>query len=338
MADSSVTLEVILEGKNLKIVQKNVDKVTSSVNKASKATENLSNRSNSYNKGQKGVAQATSNSTKAFSKMRSEIGGGSSGLVGAYATLAANLFAATAAFNALRASSKVEELARGLELVGINAGRNLPKVAEGLREITNNAISTEQALRTAAIATSANFSDDQLQRLTKVAKGASLALGRDLGDALDRLVRGTAKLEPEILDELGIFVRLDDAVAAYAITLGKTSEQLTDFERRQAFLNTAVEKGEERFSALADELDTNPYDKLGASFANLTKTIVTSLNNGILPVINYLSNNLTALGGSLLVVGSGVAKQVASTFVSTAASASEAASALQEQNLSLIHI
>jgi len=320
VADSSVTLEVILEGKNLKIVQKNVDKVTSSVNKASKATENLSNRSNSYNKGQKGVAQATSNSTKAFSKMRSEIGGGSSGLVGAYATLAANLFAATAAFNALRASSKVEELARGLELVGINAGRNLPKVAEGLREITNNAISTEQALRTAAIATSANFSDDQLQRLTKVAKGASLALGRDLGDALDRLVRGTAKLEPEILDELGIFVRLDDAVAAYAITLGKTSEQLTDFERRQAFLNTAVEKGEERFSALADELDTNPYDKLGASFANLTKTIVTSLNNGILPVINYLSNNLTALGGSLLVVGSGVAKQVASTFVSTAAS------------------
>ena len=27
-----------------------------------------------------------------------------------------------------------------------------------------------------------------------------------MGDAIDRLIRGTAKLEPEILDELGIIV------------------------------------------------------------------------------------------------------------------------------------
>ena len=55
-----------------------------------------------------------------------------------------------------------------------------------------------------AVASSAGFSGEQLANLTKVAKGASLALGRDMGDALDRLVRGTAKLEPEILDELDI--------------------------------------------------------------------------------------------------------------------------------------
>lgn len=332
---NKVLLEVEVTAKGIKVVQKDMDKVASSTNKASAATEKLSKSRNAYNKGEKGVASAGANSTKNFSKMRSVIGGGSSGLVGAYATLAANLFAATAAFNALRSASKVEELARGLDLVGIAAGRNLGLVAEGLQEITNRAISTEQALRTAAIATSANFSDDQLKRLTKVAKGASLALGRDLGDSLDRLVRGTAKLEPEILDELGIFVRLDDAVAKYAITLEKTSQELTDFERRQAFLNDAIAKGEERFSALAEELDTNPYDKLGASFANLTKNIVTALNTGITPAISFLSNNLSALAGSLLVVGSGVARQVAGTFVSTAASASEAASALQEQNKEL---
>ena len=53
----------------------------------------------------------------------------------------------------------------------------------------------------------------ELQGLaTRVARGASLALGRDLADALDRLTRGAIKLEPEILDELGIMVRLDDAV------------------------------------------------------------------------------------------------------------------------------
>ena len=57
-----------------------------------------------------------------------------------------------------------------------------------------------------------------------------LALGRDLGDAFDRLVRGAAKLEPEILDELGIMVRLDDAVQQYATELGKSANELTSFE------------------------------------------------------------------------------------------------------------
>jgi len=242
VADSSVTLEVILEGKNLKIVQKDVDKVTSSVNRASKSTENLSTKSNNYNKGQKGVAQATSNSTKAFSKMRSEIGGGSSGLVAAYATLAANLFAATAAFNALRGASKVEELSKSLDVIGTKAGRNLGILAESLRDVTNAAISTEQALRTAAIATSAGFSDSQLLSLTKVAKGASIALGRDLGDSLDRLVRGTAKLEPEILDELGIFVRLDDATREYARALGKTSDELLTLKEDRLFLIPQLKK------------------------------------------------------------------------------------------------
>ena len=44
--------------------------------------------------------------------------GGSSGLVGAYATLAANVFAATAAFNALRQASQVQQLVAGLDAIG----------------------------------------------------------------------------------------------------------------------------------------------------------------------------------------------------------------------------
>ena len=336
MADSSVLLEVILEGKNIKVVQKQVDKATASTNKLSGAQEKLNKGRSSYNKGEKGVAQATANSTKAFSKMRSEIGGGSSGLVAAYATLAANLFAATAAFNALRGASKVEELSRSLDVIGIKSGRNLNILAESLREVTNAAISTEQALRTAAIATSAGFSDAQLLNLTKVAKGASIALGRDLGDSLDRLVRGTAKLEPEILDELGIFVRLDDATREYARTLGKTSEELTDFERRQAFLNSAIQKGEKRFGELAETLDTNPYDKLGAAFRDLAKNLVTAINGSITPAIGFLSNNLSALAGVSLVAGSGVAKNVVSSFVQGAEGAADFAEKLSGQRKELL--
>ena len=42
--------------------------------------------------------------------------------------------------------------------------------------------------------------------LAEVAKNAAGALGRDVNDALDRLTRGVTKLEPELLDEIGIMV------------------------------------------------------------------------------------------------------------------------------------
>ena len=207
--------------------------VEQSAKKAAKATDDLGKSRNRYNKGEKGVIGATANGTKAFSKMRESMTG-STGLVSAYAVLASNVFAATAAFNAFRRAAQVEQLEKGLVAVGAAAGRNLPDVAKGLREITGEALSAEQAMRATALASASGFRSDQLTDLAKVAKGASLALGRDMGDAFDRLVRGTAKVEPEILDELGIFVRLDEAVQNYADRLGVAASSLTQSERSQA--------------------------------------------------------------------------------------------------------
>ena len=236
------------------------------------------------------------------------------GIVPAYAVLAANIFAASAAFNALRGASKVDQLAESLDNVGIAAGRNLPLLAQSLVEVTGYAISTEKALRATALATSSGFSQQQLLDLGTVAKGASIALGRDLSDALDRLVRGTAKLEPEILDELGIFIRIDDVVRDYAGSLGIARDEVTDFARRQAFLNEATRKGLEAFQDVADSVDANPYDKLAATAANLTKDFLTLLNKAIIPLFEYLSSNTSAIIGVIVLLGSTVAKSLVGAF------------------------
>ena len=52
------------------------------------------------------------------------------------------------------------------------------------------------------------------------------------------------KLEPELLDELGIMVRLDEATQEYAKGIGKTANALTSFEKRQAFMNAVLAEGE----------------------------------------------------------------------------------------------
>lgn len=321
MADSTVLLEILVEGKNIKVVQRDAEALAGSVNKASNATEKQSKGTKKNSEEQKkaskttrelyrnhqGLAQNTSNSSKAFAKQAQGMQGT---LVPAYAALAANIFALTALFGALGRAQGLRQVEAGLIAVGEAAGQNLPYAAEQLVKLTGHAISTKQAMEATAVATSANFSTVQLEKLTKVAAGASKALGRDMGDALDRLVRGTAKLEPEILDELGIMVRLDEASEEYANSINKTVSELTRFEKQQAFLNATTQQGLEKFGELAETIEANPYDQLSASFSNLSDTALNLLNVALGPIIKFLSQNDFALISVLALFGSTIAKQI----------------------------
>jgi hypothetical protein len=307
---NTVTLTLkINDNGDLALVSKEAKKAAAGMKGVDEATKKASTSQNNYNRGAKGVGQTGLSASKGFSKMRDSMTG-SNGLVGAYATLAANVFALTAAFGALSRASALQQLEKALVATGNAAGANLPYVAKQLRSVTDAAISTEQAMRATAIAVSAGFSSAQLIKLTKVAKGASIALGRDMGDALDRLVRGTAKLEPEILDELGIMVRLDEASATYASTLGKTAAELTRFEKQQAFLNATILEGEKKFETILDLVDPDPYQKLGAAFQDVTKDIINFVNQGLKPVAKFLSDFPSAMYGGILLFGSTIIKQI----------------------------
>ncbi len=332
-----LTLRVDDNG-SLNIVAKEAKKAAKGIDELDKSGKKARKGQDRFDKGLKGVAGSTSNSTKAFSKMRNEIGGGSSGLVGAYAVLAANLFAATAAFGVLKRAAQFDELVKGLEFVGNAAGTNLTGVADRLKDITGAALSTEQALRATALAVSAGIKTDQLEQLTKIAKGASLALGRDMGDALDRLVRGTAKLEPEILDELGIMVRLDDATQSYADKLDKTVGSLTNFERRQAFLNGVLEQGTKKYGEIAGAIDTNAYDKLSASLSDLAQTVLHFLNDTLRLAdgIAFLSENITALAVAATTLGLGLTRQIAPALFNLDGRAAASAAAFSAQNIAML--
>ena len=98
MAGNEVKLTIrIGDNGSLDIVTKKTKKATKETEKLANASEKVRKSRNRYSKGEKGVAQAGLSSAKSFSKMQSSMTG-SGGLVPAYATLAANVFAATAAF------------------------------------------------------------------------------------------------------------------------------------------------------------------------------------------------------------------------------------------------
>ena len=304
MASNEIVFSVkVQKDGNLKVVAKEAGAAAKQTEKFTEATEKTTQSRNRFKKGEKGVAQAGLSSAKSFSKMQQTMVGGG-GLVGAYATLAANVFALTAAFGILQRASAADQLAEGLAYTGTVAGRNLPYIADQLKAITGAAVSTQEAMSAVALATSSGFSSAQIGKLGEVAKGASLALGRDMTDALNRLIRGSAKLEPELLDELGIMVRLDDAAQTYATALGTTVQNLTQYQKRQAFVNAVIAEGEKSFSGIANAIDPNAYDQLAAALQDLLKNSVSFINKGLSPMVAFFSKSPTALLGGVLLFAS----------------------------------
>ena len=319
MADTITLTFKVAEDGSLKAIGQDAERTAKSTDKATKA-------SNNYNKGAKGVGQAGLSASKGFSKMRSEIGGGGSGLVGAYAGLAANVFALTAAFGALSRASRANQLEEGLVSLGQASGLAMHTLSRGLVEATGNAVSLEEAMRSVALITSAGIDPGSIERFGNVARGAATALGRDVNDAISRLTRGITKLEPELLDELGIMVRLDEASKAYADSVNKSVSDLTRYEKSQAFLNATLEEGERKFGALA-EVDVNVFDKLSASLANLLKGGLGGLSSMIEPIVGYLASSPTALIGVLAAFGATISGAIVGSLADMAESATNATNA-----------
>jgi hypothetical protein len=297
-----------------------LERISKKAEKAARSTDNLTQSRNRYNKVEKGAAQLTSNSTKAFAKQAGAIG---SGLVPAYATLAANIFALTALFGALQRAAQVEQLTQGIAQMGRATGYAMGTLSRDMQAVTNGALSLEEAMRSTALITSAGFDSSTVKEIGSVAQNAAQALGRNTQESIERFTRGLAKMEPELLDELGLFVRVDEAAEEYARKLGKSASQLTNFEKRQAFANATLEQAREKFGQI--ELDANPYEKLAASFADLSKAGLNLLNKVLEPIVSFVAESTLALTGALALFASTISTQLIGGLSSYAEKAREAA-------------
>jgi hypothetical protein len=252
----------------------------------------------------RGSAGLTGASARDFANQAQGLGG----LVRLYATLAANVFAASAAFTALKNAADTTNLIRGLDTLGAAGGQSLGSLSKRLVEVTDGAVSMRDAMTATAQASSAGMSGKNIERLALVAKNASLALGVAMPDALSRLSRGIVKLEPELLDELGLFTKIGPATERYALEIGKSVNALSDFERRQAFANAVLEEGEKKFGALA-EAAANPYDRLLATLKNVIQSGLEVVNKVLVPVVSLLAESPAALGAVLAGIGLVLLKQ-----------------------------
>lgn len=264
-------------GKSLKEVEQQTDKTTYAT--------------------KKGINQ-TANQTKNFANLARGISGS---LVPAYATLAANVFALTAVFGFLKQAADYRVLKEGQANYAAITGVAYQTLTNAIIRATDAQVTYTDAAQAAAIGTAAGLSPEQLEKLGAAAKTVSIALGRDVTDSFNRLVRGVTKAEPELLDELGIILRLEPATKKYAAALGVSKESLNAFQRTQAVTNEVLDQVKIKFDAINAIMDpqTNKINKLTKAFDDLMNQLRMLIAGPAESLAVFFSENLGAAIGAL---------------------------------------
>ena len=298
MANANSNININVKAKGAQRSAKDVNAVADALGKLGVRSDKASTSTDGLSRSQTRLGQASAASGRQFSSQAAGLGG----LVGAYAGAAATIFALQQAFSALNKAAQVENIVRGTQTLAAEVGESGNKIIKSIQEITDSQLTLGEAAEKANLALSTGFSTKQIEGLAFVANQASRALGRNLSDAFERVVRGSAKLEPELLDELGIFTRLDPAVRKYAKEINKSVNELTEFERRQAFVNEVIEEGTRKFSAIDTSAPSaqKSLEKLSTALINIGTQVGGLLANTLAPLADFFSKDIT---GALSIFG-----------------------------------
>jgi len=112
---------------------------------------------------------------------------------------------------------------------------------------------------------------NKLPELMEIAAARGKVMGRTVTEAFNDITIGIGRQSKLILDNLGIIVNAEDAYKRYATQLGKTSDQLTEVERKQAFVNEVISQSTGLTEAMryATETHTEKLQRLSAGWDNL---------------------------------------------------------------------
>lgn len=166
-----------------------------------------------------------------------------------------------------------EFLMMGPQVVGVkDAFAELGGTAEQLdkvRAAVQGSIDDATLMKFQNVATLAEINADALDQFAVRALGASDALGLSVEEGFERLVNGVAKQEKELLDELGIKIRkLDVVYGEFAASAGKAVGDLTEEEKKLAFMNEALAKSS-KLAEIGSRAQANEYEQMKAQMANM---------------------------------------------------------------------
>jgi len=257
-------LEVVLQG---------VDKLSGPVRKAGESVKDFEKR-----------AKTSSDRLKQLGKVA----------LGVTATLAALGVTAKVAFDLGKQGAAIKQTGESFGFLMRKVGAST-SLLDQLRSASKGTIS-DMDLMSSTATLLAGAQGDLAQelagatpKLLEIAKAAQ-TLNPALGDTTflyNSLATGVKRASPMILDNLGLTIRIGAANSAYAEALGKTVEQLTADEQKQALLNETLRAGSVLIAQAGGVTDsaTDSYNQLTTAWENLTDQGKMVVHDAIEPMV-----------------------------------------------------
>jgi len=217
----------------------------------------------------------------------------------------AAFFAGRSIISGLRTSIELSAKFEGIERGFNNLAKSTGFTAQAFdkfKQATDGTIGSVELMTQAnnAMLLGITDSEDQMAEMFDIAQRLAQALGQDTRFGIESLVTGMGRQSKLMLDNLGIMIDVEKANKDYAKTLRKSASDLTDQEKKQAFVNATMESARGLVEDLGEEqLTTNDaMNQAQASFGDLAIAIGTKLSPLVVAVAKDLgttADNLTRL-------------------------------------------
>ncbi len=216
MAETKFIIEVEIDEKGavkaLNKVEKEVKDVDKAANKASKSTKKLS---------------------AGFSRMAKNVALAVKGYI-AFRVGAAALGLAKTAATAI-------DTAKAFKALADSAGISASEMLASMKKATAGTIAEFELMKQFSSASLLGLPLERFDEMLAIARGASAATGQSMEFMLNSIVTALGRGSKLMLDNLVIMIDIRTANEEYAESLNKTSRELTDVERKQAFIYKALD-------------------------------------------------------------------------------------------------
>ena len=194
------------------------------------------------------------------------------------------------------AGARVEMLRNQLEALASKEGKSAVLILGQLTKATGNQVSELVLLQNAVQFKLAGTAFAKMPEIFKLAEARADLLGMKVEEVLHLILRAELGAGKRAALALGYSFSMEDAEASYARTLGKTSDKLSENEKRVAFMTMLLSQAgtQQDLFAGATAKTQDSIDRLNTSIDNLKNTASEAV--GILsPVWDRWATQLTLI-------------------------------------------
>jgi len=239
--------------------------------KAARDVQGLNKSVGGLGKSAKGADNATTAQAQTLKQKFTPALGMATKAMGALAIAYGAVKAGQQAMKWAEEAAKVRDLGSAFQGFASSAGTSHVTMMREMKDATAGTVAEVSLMRNANMAMMLDVPVDRFGDMMRIARNAALSTGQETEYMVQSLTVALARQSRLWLDNLGIIVDSDAAYAKYAASVGKAVSELSELERKQAFVNEALDLGLQNIEKSGGLLTgaADPFARLHASSTDL---------------------------------------------------------------------